>query len=81
MYIFSAIFLFLSMDDTIVMATTQFKVLFNGEKVSLVKKDEKKKNHPIFIFKRYQQIENHSIWRKVFLRLSHIFFYMLHFPS
>lgn len=42
MYIFSAIFLFLSMDDTIVMATTQFKVLFNGEKVSLVKKDEKK---------------------------------------
>lgn len=52
MYIFSAIFLFLSMDDTIVMATTQFKVLFNGEKVSLVKKDEKKKKPTQSLFSK-----------------------------
>lgn len=52
MYIFSAIFLFLSMDDTIVMATTQFKVLFNGEKVSLVKKDGKKKQTTQSLFSK-----------------------------
>lgn len=65
MYIFSAIFLFLSMDDTIVMATTQFKVLFNGEKVSLVKKDEKKKNPPNLYFQKIS-----TNWKSFYLEKS-----------